>query len=1063
MRIHTIRLANLNALAGEWEIDLDHPAYADNIYALTGPTGAGKTTILDAISLALYGRTPRLERIGKAGNETMSRHSGHCHAEITFSTRAGRYRSHWSQHRARRKAGGELQNPKHELADAASGEILATGLKDTAAAIEKLTGMDYQRFTRAMLLAQGDFAAFLRAAPDERAPLLEQITGTAIYSRISIAVHDRLRAAQEQERALALDAAGITPLDAETLAALTADTTALQEQLAALETRQQQTAAALTRAQQRSELHAERDRLAAEQTAHEAALARFAPERARLARAQQAALLDADYARLDTLRRAQQQERAALAALDEKAPALAAAQETVQQQHTAASARVAAEKQRLAAAQPAWQQTRAHDHTLRHQREQLAALEQHAAAHAAAQSARQKAETAAAAAQQKAENAARACTQAESALAAHLADRLLREYRAEKDSILRELAYHQRIADLEQQRAQLHDGEPCPLCGATDHPYAQALPARPDDLNARLAALEAYLKHAEQLETAYTNAQTALTAARDAQTRLDAAAALAAEKARNTAAYAAQLATLQQTHAQTLAARRAILGERDPDAEEAAQQRAIAAAEQAAERARSALQQAENRVAANQQQREQLRRRLTDQQTALDREEQHFAAALRAIPLPNETAGENSPSPVGEGRGGGSEPSAPATTLTFREMEAEEPPIEPLPCEAGEGTGLPMKKADAFFMGSRGGGVKNRTATAGTITFADEATALRAGAEPADRSGNTPFPVGEGWGGGSEPSASATVKTDSKQALEWGQQTTRAATAGTITFTDEAAWQAARLPAAAREALAREAAALDQQTLTLRTRQQDCAARLAALTAQSADDPDAATLQARQQADNHTRQQQQQALAEKHHRITEHERAVTRLAARQSALAAQQQETRRWQDLHALIGAADGKKYRNYAQSLTFASVIAHANCQLAQLSDRYLLTADPARPLEANIIDNYQGGEIRSAKNLSGGESFIVSLALALGLAQMSGETMQVDSLFLDEGFGTLDEETLDSALETLAQLRTHGKHIGIISHVAALTERIATRITVTPQPGGTSTIRGPGCRRIQ
>ena len=968
MRIHTIRLANLNALAGEWEIDLDHPAYADSIYALTGPTGAGKTTILDAISLALYGRTPRLERIGKAGNETMSRHSGHCHAEITFSTRAGRYRSHWSQHRARRKAGGELQNPKHELADATSGKILATGLKDTAAAIEKLTGMDYQRFTRAMLLAQGDFAAFLRAAPDERAPLLEQITGTAIYSRISIAVHDRLRAAQEQERALALDAAGITPLDAETLSALTADTTALQEQLAALETRQQQTAAALTRAQQRSELHAERDRLAAEQTAHEAALARFAPERARLARAQQAALLDADYARLDTLRRAQQQERAALAALDEKAPALAAAQETVQQQHTAASARVAAEKQRLAAAQPAWQQTRAHDHTLRHQREQLAALEQHAAAHAAAQSARQKAETAAAAAQQKAENAARACTQAESALAAHLADRLLREYRAEKDSILRELAYHQRIADLEQQRAQLHDGEPCPLCGATDHPYAQALPARPDDLNARLAALEAYLKHAEQLETAYTNAQTALTAARDAQTRLDAAAALAAEKARNTAAYAAQLATLQQTHAQTLAARRAILGERDPDAEEAAQQRAIAAAEQAAERARSALQQAENRVAANQQQREQLRRRLTDQQPALDREEQHFAAALRAIPLPNETAGENSPSPVGEG-----------------------------------------------------------------------------------------------GGGGSEPSASATVKTDSKQALEWGQQTTRAATAGTITFTDEAAWQAARLPAAAREALAREAAALDQQTLTLRTRQQDCAARLAALTAQSADDPDAATLQARQQADNHTRQQQQQALAEKHHRITEHERAVTRLAARQSALAAQQQETRRWQDLHALIGAADGKKYRNYAQSLTFASVIAHANCQLAQLSDRYLLTADPARPLEANIIDNYQGGEIRSAKNLSGGESFIVSLALALGLAQMSGETMQVDSLFLDEGFGTLDEETLDSALETLAQLRTHGKHIGIISHVAALTERIATRITVTPQPGGTSTIRGPGCRRIQ
>jgi len=226
MRIHTIRFANLNALAGEWEIDLDHPAYADNIYALTGPTGAGKTTILDAISLALYGRTPRLARITKTDNEIMSRHSGDCHAELTFSTKNGHYRSHWSQHRARRKAGGELQNPKHELADADSGEILASGLKDTAAAIERLTGMDYQRFTRAMLLAQGDFAAFLRAAPDERAPLLEQITGTEIYSRISIAVHERLRDALEQQRQLATETAGITPLDAATHTALTQESAA---------------------------------------------------------------------------------------------------------------------------------------------------------------------------------------------------------------------------------------------------------------------------------------------------------------------------------------------------------------------------------------------------------------------------------------------------------------------------------------------------------------------------------------------------------------------------------------------------------------------------------------------------------------------------------------------------------------------------------------------------------------------------------------------------------------------------------------------------------------------
>ena len=964
MRIHTIRLANLNALTGTWEIDLDHPAYSDNIYALTGPTGAGKTTILDAISLALYGRTPRLARIGKAGNEIMSRHSGTCHAEITFSTRTGRYRSHWSQHRARRKAGGELQNPKHELADAESGELLAIGLKDVAAAIERLTGMDYQRFTRAMLLAQGDFAAFLRAAPDERAPLLEQITGTEIYSRISIAVHERLRDALEQQRQLATETAGITPLDAATHTALTQESAALQKQLAALATRQQQTAAALARAQNIAELTAELARLDEQHTAHQAALARFAPERERLAAAQSAALLDADYARLDTLRRAQQQNSRALAALDEQAPALARTHETANQALTAASARVHSEKQRLAAAQPRWQQTRAYDHTLRHQREQLATLEQSAAAHTAAQTALAAAEKHAAAARENSVRADVARKKTETALAAHLQGRLLREYRAEKDNILRELAYHQRIADLEQQRAHLHDGEPCPLCGATEHPYASELPAQPDDLTTRLEALDTYIKQAETLGEQHENAQRALASAREKQQQTENTLALAAEKTRNSAVHAEQHAALQQTHAQTLAARQALLANRDPDAEETAQQHAIAEAEAAMEKARDTCQTAQTAAAANQQQRAQLHARLTTQQQELQTAEQQFAAALGMC---SEIA---APSPAGRSPQRG------------RDGEG----VDDVPC---------APKISTFSISDH----------------------------------------------------------------PHSNTSSRAAT----TFPDETAWQAARLPAATREALARQAAALDQQTLTLHTRQQDRAARLATLTAQSADDPDTATLQARQEADEHTRQQHQQTLAANQHRLAEHERASERLAAQQQAIAKQAAETRRWQNLHELIGAADGKKYRNYAQSLTFASVIAQANRQLVQLSDRYLLTADPARPLELNIIDNYQGGETRSAKNLSGGESFIVSLALALGLAQMSGENMQIDTLFLDEGFGTLDEETLDSALETLAQLRTHGKHIGIISHVAALTERIATRIQITPQNGGNSIISGPGCRRVE
>jgi exonuclease SbcC len=170
----------------------------------------------------------------------------------------------------------------------------------------------------------------------------------------------------------------------------------------------------------------------------------------------------------------------------------------------------------------------------------------------------------------------------------------------------------------------------------------------------------------------------------------------------------------------------------------------------------------------------------------------------------------------------------------------------------------------------------------------------------------------------------------------------------------------------------------------------------------------------------------------------------------------------RWARLNELIGSHDGKKYRNFAQGLTLEIMVSYANSQLVKLSDRYLLIRDRDEPLELNVIDNYQAGEIRSTKNLSGGESFIVSLALALGLSRMSSKNVRVDSLFLDEGFGTLDEDTLETALGTLASLRQDGKMIGVISHVGAMKERINTKIIVQPIREGRSVLSGPGCKSI-
>lgn len=176
-------------------------------------------------------------------------------------------------------------------------------------------------------------------------------------------------------------------------------------------------------------------------------------------------------------------------------------------------------------------------------------------------------------------------------------------------------------------------------------------------------------------------------------------------------------------------------------------------------------------------------------------------------------------------------------------------------------------------------------------------------------------------------------------------------------------------------------------------------------------------------------------------------------------IAAKEEEYENYRELDSLIGSHDGKNFSKFAQGVTFETLIGHANRQLRSMSDRYLLAANIDQSLDLHILDNYQGGERRSVKNLSGGESFIVSLALALGLSRMVSKKTRVDSFFLDEGFGTLDENSLDMALATLENLRGEGKMIGIISHIPAVKERIAVNVEIIGTSGGKSIISGPGC----
>ena len=186
-------------------------------------------------------------------------------------------------------------------------------------------------------------------------------------------------------------------------------------------------------------------------------------------------------------------------------------------------------------------------------------------------------------------------------------------------------------------------------------------------------------------------------------------------------------------------------------------------------------------------------------------------------------------------------------------------------------------------------------------------------------------------------------------------------------------------------------------------------------------------------------------------RLRTHEENKRKIAGFQQELSERRAMSERWAKLNELAGSADGAKFRRIAQGYTLDVLLSYANVQLRQLSRRYRLERVPDT-LALQVIDQDMCDEIRTVHSLSGGESFLVSLALALGLSSLSSNRMKVESLFIDEGFGSLDAETLRVAMDALESLRTQGRKIGVISHVQEMTERIPVQIRVNRAGNGRS-----------
>ncbi|AVS78050.1 chromosome segregation protein SMC [Paracidovorax avenae] len=1142
MRILSLRLKNLNSLKGEWRIDFTQVPFSDGgLFAITGPTGAGKTTLLDAICLALYHQTPRIGGVSQGGNELMTRHTAECLAEVEFAVPGGRYRAFWSQRRARDRPDGALQPAQVELAEilAADGTArpVTSKVQEKLKHVETLTGLDFGRFTKSMLLAQGGFAAFLEAPAGKRAELLEELTGTDIYGRISQRVHERARDARAALETARARAGGVELLDAAARGALEQEAAGLEAQLGALRARRAESEkerewfGAVERARQRSaaaqagaiaaegawaardadvqrlrraepamrlspvhaawqsaqqaeatcalRLRESTDRLAEAATAHALALGRAAAVSRHLAvlrlgewQAGRKALAALEAGGIDDPRhtalaerlgdwrsrfqararlqeeigrtQAQRQEMAGWCAGQERL--LQAAGEAARHADAVqADAQVGAQQargayvERLAGRDEAyWREEPLRLARLGHLWVQVRECRDRIAA-------------------QRVEQARRSAEQSERqgrvvALEASLQQLAMRH--ADGQQRVRDqerlLAQERRIQSLESHRQQLRPGESCPLCGATEHPALAAYEAL--DVSATEAALESARRALDAIADERRQSEATLATLRAQQTRAqeDAAAGERAvaelEDRWQTLCAALEwpadhtdsvlLEDAQRRHAETAAEVQAHGAELARTRERGdAAQRALQQAERDAGAARQARALAERDLQAQKQQLQSLAE-------GLDR----LAADLKNIEgeLARELADHGYDLPAQPGRW---------LQDRTRELEAWQ-----ADCARRQGllAQLPLQQQRAEH------------ADAVAQQWAQRRDALLVVSE-----GNTLRKEGVGHpdGEGMAPERLEDLLQQAAQAVQThaaalatlggtrdaqqqaqvlaAEEVTRSAAAWTTAlaespFTNAEDFLAARLDPAERQALQDGVESARQALTTAQALHHEAAQGLDALLSAPLSDrplPEVEAELADLEAQGTQAAQRQGEIAG---RLREDTRRRESLQALLTDIAALEADADAWQHLNGLIGSADGAKYRKFAQGLTLDHLVHLANLRLQRLHGRYQLARRAGGELEMEVIDTWQADVARDTRTLSGGESFLVSLALALALSDLVSHKTRIDSLFLDEGFGTLDPDTLEIALDALDSLQSGGKTIGIISHVEAVKERIPVQIRV-------------------
>ncbi|SEL89323.1 exonuclease SbcC [Roseivivax marinus] len=1241
MQILTIRGANLASLADTFEIDLtEEPLRSAGLFAITGKTGAGKSTILDALCLALYGSCPRLSSQGVnddvpdiAGEFIKSsdprailrRGAAQGFAEVAFRAPDGMtYRASWTARRARGKAEGRLQNVERALTRVDDDTLIESQINAVRDRVTEITGLAYEEFRRTVLLAQGDFDAFLRANTPERAALLEKVTGTGIYRDISrriYARHEEAKAAlatletkRSATNALADEARQAMREEADTLGKQIAATLA---EIAGLEAKIQ-VHVAVTEARSRvaKAEAAERDARAAVEAAKDDRTTLGRIETALGLKSEQGRALSADRAVSDL-------EREEKAATDEQTLLAEALEKAVEAHRTAVTGAEEAERV-FKAFGPQWTEATKLDElivaakgeaeTAGRSRAEMATLQESAAKSLYELQGQDKT---------AAEAIERALEQMKRAPDAHLlADRwtqiqaLLDERtearKTESGARKRAIGARKEAADAEERRATLTTAD-----GADRAKLAELEAARQkaqssldeiskDDPQARMDRLtkgEQGLKdmtraagaHDEET-TGKTTAETRISeetakqgSAADAHgkaekeiARADAAiAALQAPVDRAEAAASDMAAELRRslepeapcpvcgskTHPveaddalsriaremrqQLEAERRALeTARRDLDAAARARDaaalaiktatevrdtagKAIGDAECAFDEARhqtleSGLTQLPESPAGAKEALAALTSKLAARRTEISEliaEQARLRTALEETrkAVQTHTGAIETRAPKHEAQARIVSEKTSAASLADQEAAHAVRRIADIDREispALAAVNVTPEKLDADPVGVRGKldsvvqwwttqisrrdtAEATRRELAPKIASASSAvtsaqsnldTAMRAEKDRTDALDKLQAKRAEMLGGedtethrtrhnearlkaSEEKERLATALSEARSLKSGADARLKAASDALVPARTEQTEAKADLDAKLEKAgLGREELAVllgkgaaevtrlrdklksIDETMTgavstLAARQGDLKERLDKGLPEEAE-PDLRAAKA-------TREEARDEMRERTGAIAQALKADDALREHLKGLDAEIRAAKEtcdtWRAVNEAVGSKQGGKFAQIAQAVTLSLLVERANLHLADLKPRYRLMQG-GEDLALHIVDGDMGDEVRSTRSLSGGERFLVSLSLALALSQMGGQGGLAATLFIDEGFGSLDAEDLDIAMDALETLQAQGRTIGVISHVEAMKDRIPVQVRVTRRGAGASTIELAG-----